>query len=175
MSALFIAALGPAADGLAPAVRAFHAGPATRFAGEAAILRGRHPLARLAATAFGFPRSGEGVAVTVSVERGEGVERWHRDFGGHRLSTTLCPAGPGRVVERIGPGTFEMALTVGDGALRLDVVGARIAGLALPRLLWPLSEAVEREVDGRFVFDIAVALRGIGPMIRYRGWLEAVA
>ncbi|MEM6489561.1 MAG: DUF4166 domain-containing protein [Pseudomonadota bacterium] len=174
MAPLFQRALGAAWARLAPPVRAFHAGPATRFAGEAQVARGTHAVARALAGAFGFPPDGAAVPVTVTVERtAEGHERWHRRFGRHAMTTTLAPAGAARVRERIGPASFDLALDVdADGALSLAVAAGRFCGVPLPRPLLPISDAREADGgDGRFAFDIAVRLRLVGPMIRYRGWL----
>ncbi|MGF1553219.1 MAG: DUF4166 domain-containing protein [Paracoccaceae bacterium] len=171
---LFSEALGADWAALPASVRAFHEGPATRFRGEARVERGTNRLARRIAGAFGFPPSAETVPVTIAIAREGHVERWHRDFGGHALSTRLAPAGPGRVREHVGPSAFDLALVVRDGRLHLDVAAGRLGRLPLPGVLLPLSEAVEFATDdGAFGFDIAVALRGLGPMIRYRGRLVA--
>ncbi|MEM6358371.1 MAG: DUF4166 domain-containing protein, partial [Pseudomonadota bacterium] len=114
------------------------------------------------------------IPVTITVERAaDGSEYWHRAFGNHRLSTHLTAAGPGQVRERIGPAAFDLALRVEpDGALTLNVARGTLFGIPLPRPLLPVSTACEAEdATGRFAFDIAVRLRLLGPMIRYRGWL----
>ncbi|MEL7347665.1 MAG: DUF4166 domain-containing protein, partial [Pseudomonadota bacterium] len=157
----------------------FHEGPDGVFSGEATIERGRNPAARWLAGAFGFPPDGRSVPVVIMVERGRGArgteEHWHRSFDGHRLSTRLSVARPGRVIEAVGPSVFELILRVDQGRLHLEVAAGRLFGLPLPRFLLPVSEAVEFAEHGTFAFDIAVRLFLIGPMIRYRGWLKPVA
>lgn len=46
-------------------------------------------------------------------------------------------------------------------------------GLPLSLVLAPRSEAWEREENGRFVFDVPIALPLIGLVVHYRGWLDA--
>jgi hypothetical protein len=64
-------------------------------------------------------------------------------------------------------------LRVEEGRLRIEVAAGRLAGPALPRLLLPVSEAAGFADGEAFGFDIAVAPRGFGRMIRYRGRLKA--
>ena len=49
----------------------------------------------------------------------------------------------------------------------------RFLGIAMPRGLAPTSQSSE-EIgrDGRFRFDVSISLPFVGPVIRYRGWLE---
>lgn len=160
-------------DRLAPPIRAFHGSPG-HHRGEADIDRGSGLLAGIVARAFGFPRPGRGVPVSVTVEATRDGERWTRDFGGQRLRSELRALGPGLIEERFGPTVFRLAVsTQGDG-LRLRILSGRVFGLALPRLLMPSTEAVERAEAGRFRFDIAIAAPLVGRIVHYRGWLAPV-
>jgi hypothetical protein len=47
----------------------------------------------------------------------------------------------------------------------------RCCGLPLPRALWPAIEASESQDDGRFCFDVRIALPLVGRLVHYRGWL----
>ncbi len=175
---LFARALGPAFDRLPPVVRRFHDVTARHeWRGEAEVLRGTGLLARLIAAAMGFPPAGR-VPLTLVLERaGEGEsagESWTRDFGGHVLRSRLSPAGQGRVTERFGPSAVLLEPRVADGGLDLPSPGARLLGIPVPRLLAPVSESIEREADGRFLFDVKGTVPLAGLVVHYRGWLEPV-
>ena len=172
MTPLFEAALGTRWQALAPEVRAMHdlTGRHTSR-GRAAIARGRHPLARLIAWAFGFPTAGKDVPVTVTMERTGSAEIWTRDFGGARFTSTLTPATPGHVHERLGPIRFFIELTEVSGGFGMAVRGAYVVGLPIPRVLLPSSETSETEEDGRFRFDVRLSVPVAGLLVHYRGWL----
>ncbi len=44
-------------------------------------------------------------------------------------------------------------------------------GIPLPRWLAPSGEVYESAEDGRFNFNVEIAHRFIGRLVRYRGWL----
>jgi hypothetical protein len=69
--------LGDAWDGLPAELRAMHHSAGAQVAaGQADVLRGRHPLARLVAFAMGFPAAGHQVPVQVAFTPGAGGEHW---------------------------------------------------------------------------------------------------
>ncbi len=45
----------------------------------------------------------------------------------------------------------------------------------MPRFLLPLGVAREYEADGRFHFDVPIALPLVGPLVHYKGWLTPPA
>lgn len=144
-----------------------------RFAGIARVDRGSGRIARLIGALFGFPAAAEAVPVRVSKRTTQTGEVWERDFGGRRFRSHLSPARAGRVIERFGAFAFELALRVEGGRLYLPVARGWALGLPMPRLLLPVSEASEQEQDGRFHFDVEIhAPLRLGPIVRYRGWLE---
>jgi len=99
---------------------------------------------------------------------------WHRRFRNHPILTQLEPtASPGVIVERFRLGvTFELQVIEHAGTLRFKVRAMRICGVPMPAWLWPLLAAEERAERGGFAFDIDIALRGCGRLIRYRGWVQ---
>jgi len=170
----FEAALAGRFDALPGPVQAAHrGGPVTRLAGTATVEGAATPAGRLVARLVGFPPAGAGVPVRVVKRRqADGTEVWERDFAGRRFSSHLAPLGPGRVEERFGPLTFELALGVDAGRLTIRVAGWRIGPLRLPRRLAPASEASEGvDPDGRFLFDVPIAVPLLGRLVRYRGRL----
>jgi hypothetical protein len=167
--------LGDAFEALPREVRAFHDGRGPhRWSGTATIRRGRGPLARLAALAFGLPKAGEAVPVSVLVEPWGSGEAWTRDFGGHvRRSTQWAGSDRGErlLFERFGPICVGAALVRNGDRLHLVQRRATCLGLPLPRWLWPSGEAVETASDGWFRFDVTIPAPLIGLVVAYRGHL----
>ena len=166
--------LGRDFDRLAPEIQALHDLTAAATAsGHCTIVRGRHPLSRLAGWLFAMPPAAAGLPVRVSFEpNGEG-ETWRRHFGGHRLVSIQRPGPrPGLLVERFGAGSFLVAVAVAGGGLRLELRGVRLLGLPLPRLLWPKVRAGERVEESRFVFDVEIRLPAAGLLVHYHGTLR---
>lgn len=162
--------------GLPPAVRSLHeALGVRRFEGRADIDGPQGPLARAFAWLAGFPPPGRDVPVTVEIDADETREVWTRTFGGHRFRSVLTLKG-GAVHERFGPAAFALGLAAEDGALAYPVRGARLFGrLPVPAALVPVSQTHEsQDADGRFRFDVRIALRSRARIAHYRGWLVPV-
>jgi hypothetical protein len=168
--------LGDAWHALPAPLRAMHrcAGPQVA-AGQADVLRGRHPLARLVAFVIGFPAAGHQVPVQVVFTPGAGGECWTRTFAG-RSFTSFQSAGRGTSAhllrERFGPLTFDLALVVEGAKLRLVVRRWSLWGLPLPLLLAPGGDSYETAIDDRFHFHVEIRHRLIGLIVGYHGWLE---
>jgi Domain of unknown function (DUF4166) len=140
--------------------------------GRCRIERGREIVPRLLGLVLGLPAAGEDVPVELRITVRGGVETWARRFGDRSLVSTQEGAGPGRVVERLGP--LGLALEVRASPAGLDLVarGATLLGVPLPRVLAPRIEARERVEGDRFRFEVAVDLPPLGRLIRYAGWLR---
>ena len=170
---IFAQVLGPAFGRLPPVVRDLHTVvDVRRWRGEAEIEAGHGRMARLIRVVMGFPTGGKRVPVTVRMERREGSEVWERRFAGRTLRSRLSPGGGGVMLERFGPLSFDIALTVEGGRLTYPVVAGRCFGIPLPRMLLPVSRTAESvDAEGRAVFDVEVSLPGLGRIVHYRGWL----
>jgi len=103
----------------------------------------------------------------------DGVETWTRDFGGHRFASHLSER-RGHVVERFGPIRFAFALPSGPEGLEMQLRRWSIFGMPLPLMLAPKIAAREWEEDGRFRFDVRVAMPLIGDVVHYTGRLSPV-
>lgn len=156
---------------LPAAVRALHrVNGDLAAAGSGEVIRGRNPLARLIGRLVGFPPAGSGIPVTVWMREKGGVETWRRDFGGVAFQSRLAQRGD-LLTERFGPIRFALALhREGDG-LTMHFRRWWLGPLPMPRFLLPRGIAREYEQDGRFHFDVPVALPLIGLLVHYRGWL----
>lgn len=170
---LYARVMGERFDTLPPAVRAVHEvlrdGAA---AGEARVTGGRNPLTRLLASTMGFPPEGTHRLHVAFAER-DGRERWTRDFSGRTFSSELAER-DGRLTERFGLVRFAFDLPADSAGLRMIIRRWWLGPLPLPLFLAPRSEAREWEEEGRFHFDVPIALPLLGPLIHYRGWLEPV-
>jgi hypothetical protein len=167
---LYARVMGAAFDRLPPSVRRLHDVCRDSGAqGEGRVERGRGLLARTLASAMRFPPEGLWpLHVAFAEERG--VERWTRDFGGHRFASELGAKG-GRIVERFGPLRFAFDLPSGPHGLEMRLRGWSAFGLPLPLALAPRIEAREWEAEGRFRFAVTASLPLVGEIVRYSGWL----
>ncbi|HEU0099579.1 MAG TPA: DUF4166 domain-containing protein [Allosphingosinicella sp.] len=168
---LYARVMGERFDTLPPSVRAVHEvlrdGGA---AGEARVTGGLNPIARSLAAMMGFPGEGTHPLHVAFAER-DGRERWTRDFSGRTFSSVLEER-QGRLTERFGPVRFAFDLPSDSGGLRMVIRRWWLGPLPLPLFLAPRSEAREWEEEGRFHFDVPIALPLLGPLVHYRGWLE---
>jgi hypothetical protein len=170
---LYERVLGERFADLPPAVRAMHDvlrdGGAS---GEAQVTGGRNVLARLLASALGFPPEGFH-RLHLSFDERDGRERWTRDFSGRAFSSELSER-DGRLSERFGLLRFAFDLPGDLTGFRMIIRRWWIGPVPLPLFLAPRSEAREWEEGGRFHFNVPIALPLLGPLIHYRGWLERV-
>lgn len=137
--------------------------------GRATVERGTHPLARLVGALMGFPRAGEH-ELHVGFREDQGVERWTRTFSAQSFHSNLGEEA-GQIVERFGPLRFHFDLPGDEQGLAMVMRSWSIWRIPLPLALAPRTMAREWEEDGKFQFDVPIALPLIGPVIHYRGWL----
>ena len=139
-------------------------------AGRGTVIRGGSLLARLTCDLLGFPPAGE-YDVHVSFSECGGIERWTRRFGPYSFSSEMGPS-PYDVAERFGPLRFHFELPVKDGRLEMVLRRWTAFGVPLPLLLAPRIHAFECAAGEDFVFDVAVAMPLLGPIVHYRGMLR---
>lgn len=173
-AALFARALGPSFDTLPPAILNLHETPGPSvWRGEARTEGAVTPLARVIAKLFGFPASQDRAEVVVDILADGRQSVWRRRIGGQRFSSVLGHArSGGRITERFGPFTFDLVLEASSEALAYRIDGWRIGPLRLPSALAPRTATSESvDLEGRFVFDVDIALPWGARLVRYRGWL----
>ncbi len=137
--------------------------------GEADVERGRSLAAGFIARVMRFPPAGRHSLHVAFTERG-GVETWTREFGRHSFSSHLRMR-DGRLEERFGPLRFRFDLLADENGLTMAMRGWSAFGIALPMALAPRSRAREWQEDGRFRFDVPIALPLVGTIVHYKGWL----
>jgi alkylated DNA nucleotide flippase Atl1 len=173
---LFRQLLGPAFDDLPPRLRELHDSKDVRqWSGVAEIRRGQGILARMISTLVGFPQAAKQVPVSVTFTPEKGKERWTRNFGGRRFSSTQS-VGMGKdqylLAERFGIVTVALALVLDGGRLALIPRRWHVLGVPLPGFLLPKGESFESEENGRFCFDVEISLPFVGLVVAYKGTLE---
>lgn len=168
---LYARVMGDRFAQLPPELRAIHDvhrdGGAT---GEAQVTGAANPIAAFVARIVGFPKPGHH-RLHVHFRESGGQETWTRDFSGRRFHSHLSQRGPW-LVERFG--LLRFAFDLPSDAQGLSMVMQRwwIGPLPLPKFLAPRSIAKEWTENGRFHFDVPIALPLIGRLIHYCGWLE---
>jgi hypothetical protein len=159
---------------LPPAVRDMHVPAGSTLAeGRATVTRGTNPLARIVARIAGFPPAGQDVPVSVRFLERDGRETWVRQFGASSFSTELSQMG-GLMVERFGVLRFGFELRGAPEGLSMHLRRLWFGPIPMPLAFGPKGVAQESERDGRFHFDVPIALPFVGPVVTYRGWLVRV-
>lgn len=175
MTPLYRRLLGSRFDDLPARVRALHDFDAVvRWHGRADVERGGGALVRGVCGLLRLPPAGRDQSLTVMFEPVGDGERWTRLFGSRRF-VSVQRAGAGMLLEDIGPVTLQMAVTASADGISLTMIAARFLGLRLPFFLVPRITTREWQAEGRYHFDVAAVLPGLGPVVRYRGWLEPEA
>jgi hypothetical protein len=101
-------------------------------------------------------------------------ERWTRFFGACRPMESLLFGRGDRLVEVLGPAKFTFRPQRQGASLEWVLERVHVAGLPLPTR-WFLVTARMQARDGRYHFLVEAALRGIGRIVRYEGFLDARA
>lgn len=137
--------------------------------GEAKVTGAANALGSLVAQIMRFPPAGQYQLHVAFTER-DGIERWTRAFGPYTFSSTLSDEA-GSLTERFGPLRFKFELPSDERGLEMRMMGWSVWRVPLPLFLAPRSRAREWEEDGRFCFEVPIALPLVGKIVHYRGWL----
>ena len=138
--------------------------------GEAVVTGGETIFARLIGWIMRFPKAGSH-PLHVSFAEHDGVERWTRRFGDQTFTSELSERN-GRLVERFGALRFSFDLPSDARGLEMHLRAWSLFGMPMPLALAPSGVAREWEEQGRFRFDVPIALPLVGRIVHYTGWLE---
>lgn len=167
---LYARIMGSRFEQLPPALRRVHDvlrdGGAS---GEAKVTGTANRLGQLVARVMRFPPAGQ-YPLHVSFTERDGREHWTRRFGARTFASSLSEE-QDCLVERFGPLRFRFGLPGDHRGLEMRMTGWSAWRVPLPLVLAPRSRAREWEADGRFCFDVPIALPLIGRIVHYRGWL----
>jgi hypothetical protein len=162
-------------DAMPGMVAALHADqPRTLGRGIARVERGRGLVARLMALIIGFPPTGLAMPLDIEIVRSDSEERWSRRFAGRGFTSRLTRR-EGRIVEHFGLLAFAFDLEPIPRGHRMLLRRWWCGPLPLPRAFAPRIAASETDENGRFGFDVRIALPLFGLLIAYRGSLVLVA
>lgn len=122
------------------------------------------------ASVIGFPRAGTH-ELHVAFEERDGTETWTRTFGSKSFHSRLSQKGD-LLVERFGAFRFGFDLSSDEDGLTMVMRRWWIGPFRLPLALAPRSLAREWEENGRFHFDVPIALPILGRVVHYRGQFQ---
>lgn len=171
---LYRRALGIAYEGQSRAGQLLHDAGTSRWTGRCIVEGGGTTAARLVAALFRLPAATAEAPIAVEFAATDDGEVWTRRIGARimRSRQRIDPRKPaGWLVEHFGIFAFDLELQVVQRRLSLLMRGMRCFGIPLPPVLWPRIAAREWEEQGRFCFDVEIALPLAGRLVRYRGWL----
>jgi hypothetical protein len=141
-----------------------------RLSGSAKVERGRG-LGGLIALILGLPKSNPKADLVVVAWHFPDQIVWSRSFDGREFESTFRKDDD-LLVEQMGPLSLYMQPMCEGGRLVYRLLGTQIGPIPLPRFLAPSMQAWESERDGKYQFEVAVALPLLGPVIRYSGTLD---
>ena len=170
---LYRQALGEGFDCLPEPVRAIHDRVTSfRATGQVTITLGRNPIARCLQALGLLPRPGAGIETEVTFTMRDGRERWTRRFGSFSGSSVQGWPSKDHVWEKIGPIAGQARFKAHKAGLDLELASFRFLGIPLPRFLWLRAWGHERaDEEGRFTFDVGIALPFGLDLVTYKGWL----
>jgi saccharopine dehydrogenase-like NADP-dependent oxidoreductase len=179
LTPLFRRLLGDAYDALPPVIRQAHQVHGVLvLEGKANAARPDNILSALIAWLFRLPRSGSDMPVRVEMRsEDDGSETWTRIYPGVAMRSNLRNADSAtqQLDEVLGPLSIRLHWKSSEHGLQLETLGARLFGCPLPDFLRPRSHASETvDADGRFHFDVPIALPLIGTIVHYKGSLKPV-
>lgn len=162
-------AMGADFERLDPLIQAAHRGR-IQLTGTAEVTRGRG-LGGWLASILGMPAANSDCPMSVEGEHLADAMHWSRNFAGHRMNSVFRRDG-NHLVEQMGPIRLRLRPLAEVGRLVYRLETARIGILPLPQVLTPRLTAWEREVEGRYSFEVDIGLPLVGRLVRYRGKLD---
>ncbi len=161
---------------LPPSLKAVHARAEGQvWQGEAEVISGKNPLGKLVAMILGLPARARRTSVSVTFEPLPNGQKWLRDFGGHKFSSTFTK-GTGKsehlLSETFGPVRVNLAMVKKGDQLHFVPRRWSLFGVPMPRFLLPQEDSFEFEHDGVFNFNVTVRVPIAGHIVGYRGWLK---
>ena len=169
---LYPRAMGHAFSDLPEPLQVFHSvDDSVFYKGRVTVTHG-NALTRLIAKSGGMPAKCGEMPFSFRATRDGAKEIWERNFDGHMTRSLQWLHDDGVVAEQVGTSEFLMQPTVDGDQLRIPITGARALGLPMPKGVFSSCEGVEGVTeDGNITFDVHATLRGLGLIIRYKGWL----
>ena len=134
-------------------------------------------LGRRIARRMGLPAMGGRLPFEVEIRHVGDALYWDRRFGdGTSMRSVFCPVGAwpdGYWIEATGPVRLHLGVDVVDGGWSWRCRRAFYRNIPVPMWLFPRTTAGKRAEDGRYRFEVAIALPLLGHVLRYGGLLDA--
>jgi hypothetical protein len=166
---LFRGLLGPQFDHLAPRVREVHAGRTLQLRGRATVTRGDALVGRIIGRLASLPDAQSEAPTCIDLVVEGGGETWTRRFGVSRPMRSHLHAREHLLIERLGPVQLGFRLRAGDSGILWQFESVSFLGIPAPRSWFARATARSYEHQGRYCFEVDVALPLIGHLIGYRG------
>lgn len=143
-----------------------------RIEGIAVVRRGNR-LARLICTIFGFPAESSHCHLSVDCDHTADSMLWRRDFDGLKMQSHFKIKGE-YLVECLGPLQMYLKPQEEAGQLNYHFESTHFLGIPMPRWLSPSIQAWEKELDGKYVFNVKVKMPLVGDVIAYHGEMKLI-
>jgi saccharopine dehydrogenase-like NADP-dependent oxidoreductase len=173
---IFRQVLGAAFETLPAPVKLLHsARQARKWAGHADVVRGTSWMAGVICRLIGFPDAATRIPVHVVLSPEDGRETWVRTFAGRSFVSILkCGRGKNEflMIERFGHVRVALALVIDGDRLLFVPRSWSLFGVPLPRFLLPAGRSYETARDGRFCFDVEIAMPLVGLIVAYKGTMD---
>lgn len=171
MSSLYERILGASFQNLSPVLKRIHDSRARkRYVGRCTIERGKGWLAHAVARIARLPDSNDDAPVEVTIDCSGAGEIWARRFGAHPMISVLrdrCHM----LEERLGAVTLRFELVASSDKIEWLLRGARFLLFPLPASWFAACTAYETTDGTQYRFDVHAEMRGVGLLVRYRGWM----
>lgn len=171
MDNVFSRILGGDYSLLTEPVREFHEVERAIYEGTAVVKGNNNFVAKVVRKVFSFPIPAKITPVTISISRTAELDKWERDFGGRRFSSSFAQNSTGQVLsESFGPFHFYFSLAVLGGRLHWNFERWSFAAVPLPKFLGPKITSWEGDgVDGGYRFFSEARFPLLGQLIHYDG------
>lgn len=152
-------------------VREFHEVLNATYEGTAIVKGNQNIISRFIRRIFNFPVPAEVTAVTISISRTTELDKWNRNFGGRKFSSSFAQNNVGKVLsESFGPFYFYFSLSVKADRLNWNFERWSLGILPLPKFLGPKIISWEGEGEnGGYRFFSEAHFPLLGKLIYYDG------
>jgi len=152
-------------------VREFHEVLNATYEGSAIVKGNQNVISRLIRRIFNFPVPAEITSVTISISRTSELDKWNRNFGGRKFSSSFAQNNVGKVLsESFGPFYFYFSLSVRADRLNWNFERWSLGILPLPKFLGPKIISWEGEGEnGGYRFFSEAHFPLLGKLIYYDG------
>jgi Domain of unknown function (DUF4166) len=168
---LFPCLLGADFLHLDPKLQWVHSGDSRDLRGSVTVQRGTSAIAKILSVLTSLPPALKDAPIRIQIDIKDDKERWTRTYAGkHRMTSMLFNDGS-CLVEQLGPASLAFRLVERAAGIDWRVEHVSMIGIPLSASWFQISARVDVQ-NGRYHFLIDSALRGIGRIVCYEGFLD---